>query len=48
MIIIGPGITIQAGIVIGNKAAIVVITDFITEDNNFLISETGDNFIEEN
>jgi len=48
MIIIGPGITIQAGIVIGNTAAIVVITDFITEDSNFLISETGDNFIEEN
>jgi len=48
MIDIGPGITIGAGIVIGNKAAIVVITDFITQDSNFLISETGDNFIEEN
>jgi hypothetical protein len=48
MIEIGPGIIIGLGIVIGNKAAISVITDFITEDSNFLISETGDNFIEEN
>lgn len=48
MIQIGAGITIGPGIVIGNKAAIVVINDFISEDSNFLISETGDNFIEEN
>jgi serine acetyltransferase len=48
MIEIGAGITIGPGIVIGNRRAIVVITDFITEDSNFLISETGENFIEEN
>ena len=48
MIEIGSGITIGPGITIGNRAAIVVINDFITEDSNFLISETGDNFIEEN
>jgi serine acetyltransferase len=48
MIEIGSGITIGPGIIIGNRAAIIVITDFITEDNNYLISETGDNFIEEN
>jgi len=48
MIEIGSGITIGPGITIGNKAAIVVTNDFITEDSNFLISETGDQFIEEN
>lgn len=48
MINIGAGITIGPGIVIGNTPAIIIITDFITEDSNFLISETGENFIEEN
>jgi hypothetical protein len=48
MIIIGGGITIGPGIVIGDRAAIQLINDFITEDNNFLVSETNENFIEEN
>lgn len=48
MIEIGNGIDIGHGIRIGNYPAIVVITDFITENNNNLISETGDQFIEEN
>ena len=48
MIEIGAGISIGPGIVIGQVPAIVTITDFITEDSNYLISETGDNFIEEN
>ena len=47
-ITVGPGITIGPGIVLGQVQAIVVITDFITEDNVYLISESGDNFIEEN
>ena len=48
MIIIGPGITIGPGIFIGQRAIVVPINDFITEDSNNLISETGDQFIEEN
>ena len=47
MIEIGGGITIGAGITIGPESAI--ITDFITEDGvDNLISESGDQFIEEN
>jgi hypothetical protein len=49
MIEIGGGITIGAGITIGPVPAFVVVTDFITEDGvNKLISESGDQFIEEN
>ena len=48
MIEIGPGITVGSGITIGQIQAFVLITDFITEDNLYLTSESGDNFIEEN
>lgn len=47
MIEIQGGITVGGGIIIGQVDAIFVITDFVTEDNNNLISETGDQFIEE-
>ena len=47
MIEIGGGITIGAGITIGHVPAFVTINFFITEDDNFLISETDQNFIEE-
>jgi hypothetical protein len=47
MIEIGNGIQVGGGIIIGQVNAIFVIVDFITEDNNNLISETGDQFIEE-
>ena len=45
MIEIQGGITIGAGITIGNVP--VFFNFFITEDDNFLISETDQNFIEE-
>lgn len=46
---IGSGITIGPGIVIGDKAIVAVINPFVTEDGlDNLISETGDQFIEEN
>lgn len=48
MIEVGAGITIGPGIVLGQVPAIVTITDFITEDNFYLVSESGNNFIEEN
>ena len=48
MIEIQGGITIGPGISIGSTPVFVVIVDFITEDNNNLISETGLQFIEEN
>jgi hypothetical protein len=49
MIEVGNGITIGPGIVLGQQPVFVVITDFVTEDGlNYLISESGDNFIEEN
>lgn len=47
MIEIGGGITIGNGITIGPVPVFVVITTFITEDNNDLVSETDQNFIEE-
>ena len=46
---IGTGITIGTGVIIGQQQAIgpVVIFTFISEDFNYLVSETGNNFIEE-
>lgn len=48
MIEIQGGITIGPGISIGPTPVFAVITDFITEDNLNLVSETGQQFIEEN
>jgi hypothetical protein len=48
MIVVQGGITIGPGIVLGPEPVPGIVVDFITEDNNFLISETGSNFIEEN
>jgi len=45
MVIIQGGITIGPGVVIG--PVLVLAVQFITEDNNYLISETDQNFIEE-
>lgn len=42
---VGSGIEIGSGITLGSQAAFTVY--FITEDNNFLISEDDQNFIEE-
>ena len=47
MIEIGGLITIGNGIYIGDIPIVIPINYFITEDSNNLISETGDNFIEE-
>jgi hypothetical protein len=44
-IVIGSGITVGPGIIIGPTPVLPVF--LITEDNNQLITETGDNFIEE-
>jgi hypothetical protein len=44
-IVIEGGITIETGIAIGVDIDLSVF--FITEDNNQLISETGDSFVEE-
>jgi len=46
MIDIGAGITIGPGIVIG-QIAVLGPVDFVTEGLDNLISETGDQFIEE-
>ena len=46
MIDIGSGITIGPGILIGQFTAIGPV-DFVTEGLDNLISETGDQFIEE-
>jgi hypothetical protein len=48
MIEVGAGITIGPGITLGQVPVFVTITDFISEDNLYLITEFGDNFIEEN
>lgn len=48
MIEVGGGITIGPGIVLSIDPVPGIVTTFITEDTNFLISETGSNFIEEN
>ena len=46
---IGTGISIGTGVIIGQQQAIgpVVINPFISEDFNYLVSETGNNFVEE-
>jgi len=44
-IVIEGGITIETGVYIGIDIDLSVF--FITEDNNQLISETGDSFVEE-
>ena len=48
MIEIGGGISIGPGITLGQVPVFVTITDFITEDSLYLVSESNDNFIEEN
>ena len=45
MIQIGGNVAIGGQIFIGDIP--IYLVDFITEDNNFLISETGSNFVEE-
>jgi len=47
MIELGAGITVGAGIIIGDVPVFFTPVFFITEDENFLISETNQNFIEE-
>ena len=48
MIEVGGGILIGPGITLGQVPVFVTITDFITEDSLYLVSESNDNFIEEN
>ena len=48
MIQIGGNIIIGPGINIGQFPAIVIINDFVTENNNNITTESGDQFIEEN
>ena len=48
MIEVGGGITIGPGVTLGQVPVFVTITDFISEDNNYLVSESDYNFIEEN
>lgn len=48
MIIIESGIKIGPGITIGIHPTVGVEIDFVTEDNINLISEAGQQFIEEN
>ena len=48
MIEVGGGILIGPGIVLGQPGIPGIIIDFITETNDYLTSETGLNFIEEN
>jgi hypothetical protein len=47
-IIVEGGITIGGGIIIGDVPVFISINNFITENSNNLITETGDQFIEEN
>jgi len=47
MIEIQGGITIGGSIIIGNVPVVVPIGFFITEDNNDLITEDGNNLIED-
>ena len=47
MIELGPGITVGPGIVIGDTPVFFTPVFFVTEEDNFLISETDQNFIEE-
>jgi hypothetical protein len=47
MIEIDQGITIETGIQIGNVPVLGQTLTFVTEDGvNYLISETGNNFVE--
>lgn len=48
MIEVGGGISIGPGIALGQVPVFVTITDFITEDSLYLVSESDDNFIKEN
>jgi hypothetical protein len=45
MIVIGGNITIGGQVIIGDVP--IYFNYFITEDSNFLVSETNQNFIEE-
>jgi hypothetical protein len=47
MIEIHSGVTIGGGIVIGNTPVVIPTGFFITEDNNDLITEDGNNLIED-
>jgi hypothetical protein len=47
LIELGPGITVGPGIIIGDVPVFFTPVYFITEDENFLVSETDQNFIEE-
>jgi hypothetical protein len=47
MIELGPGITVGPGIIIGDTPVFFTPVFFVTEDDNFLVSETDQNFIEE-
>jgi len=47
MIELGAGITVGPGIIIGDTPVFFDPVFFITEDNNFLISQIDQNFIEE-
>lgn len=48
MIEIGAGITVGPGITIGQVVVPNIVVDLVTESNDFLITETGNNFIAEN
>jgi hypothetical protein len=47
MIELGAGITVGPGIIIGDTPVFFTANLFVTEDDNFLISEINQNFIEE-
>jgi hypothetical protein len=47
MIELGAGITVGPGIIIGDTPVFFTANLFVTEDDNFLIAETDQNFIEE-
>lgn len=47
MIELGAGITVGPGIIIGDTPVFFVPVFFDTENDNLLVSETGQNFIEE-
>lgn len=47
MIEIGAGITIGAGVTIGSEPALVIVSYFVTEDDNLLITQNDYNLIAE-
>jgi hypothetical protein len=47
MIEVGGGITIGAGITLGDEPALVTVYYFTTEDGNFLITQNDFNLIAE-